>query len=49
MSNQIHTMKDKTTGTWYNKQDDAKRASGVGYKTQQEAIESARIIAKNQA
>lgn len=48
MANQIHTMKDKTTGTWYNKQDDAKRASGVGYKTQQEAIESARIIAKNQ-
>ena len=26
MTNQIHTMLDKETGTWYNKQDGAKRA-----------------------
>lgn len=34
MVNQIHTMKDKETGTWYNKQDGAKRASNAGFATQ---------------
>ena len=48
MSNQIHTMKDKNTGTWYNKQDGAKRASNKGFATQREAAESARKIAINQ-
>lgn len=48
MSKQIHTMKDKNTGTWYNKQDGAKRASNKGFATQKEAAESARKIAINQ-
>ena len=48
MANQIHTMKNKATGTWYNKQDGAKRASNVGFATQKEAIASARSIAINQ-
>lgn len=48
MTNQIHTMKDKETGTWYNKQDGAKRASNAGFATQKEAIKAARNIAVNQ-
>lgn len=48
MSNQIHTMLDKETGTWYNKQDGATRASNAGFETQKEAIEAARTIAINQ-
>lgn len=48
MNNQIHTMKNKSNGTWYNKQDDAKRASNAGFATQKEAVNSARSIAINQ-
>lgn len=48
MSKQIHTMLNKETGTWYNKQDGAKRASNTGFATQKEAINSARSIAINQ-
>lgn len=48
MVNQIHTMKDKETGTWYNKQDGAKRASNAGFATQKEAADAARNIAINQ-
>ena len=48
MTNQIHTMKDRSTGTWYNKQDDAKRASNAGFATQREASASARQIAIHQ-
>ena len=48
MTNQIHTIYDKETGTWYNKQDNASRASNAGFATQKEAIEAARTIAINQ-
>lgn len=45
---QIHTMLDKETNTWYNKQDGAKRVSNAGFKTQKEAIAAAKSIAINQ-
>ena len=45
---QIHTMKNKDTGLWYNKQDNASRASNSGFRTQNEAAESGRQIAINQ-
>jgi len=48
MSKQIHTMLDKKTGTWYNKQDGATKASNSGFKTQKEAINAARSIAISQ-
>lgn len=38
MTNQIHTMLDKETGTWYNKQDGAKRASNAGFETQKKLL-----------
>lgn len=44
----IHTMKNKTNNTWYNKKDGASRASTSGFKTQSDAIRSARQIAINQ-
>lgn len=45
---QIHTMKDKDSGTWYNKKDGASRASNAGFDTQKEAIEAGKTIAINQ-
>lgn len=48
MGTQIHTMYNKTTGTWYNKQDGAKRASNIRFNTQKEAASAARNIAINQ-
>ncbi len=48
MTKQIHTMYNKETKTWYNKQDNANRASNAGFSTQKEAIDAARTIAINQ-
>ena len=48
MTKQIHTMYNKETKTWYNKQDNANRASNAGFSTQNEAIDAARTIAINQ-
>lgn len=48
MAKQIHTMYNKSTGTWYNKQDGAKRVSNCGFSTQKEAAIAARSIAINQ-
>lgn len=48
MSKQIHTMYNKKTETWYNKQDGATRASNSGFATQKEAANAARNIAINQ-
>lgn len=45
---QIHTMKDKDSGTLYNKKDGASRASNAGFDTQKEAIEAGKTIAINQ-
>lgn len=45
---QIHTMKNKETGEWYNKQDGANRASNAGFSTQKAATEAGRTIAINQ-
>lgn len=47
-NNQIHVLHDKGTNSWYGKQTGAERCSFVGLSTQQEAIQRATNIARNQ-
>ena len=45
---ELTRLYNKETKTWYNKQDNANRASNAGFSTQKEAIDAARTIAINQ-
>ena len=47
-SKQIHVLHNKGTNSWYGKQPGTERCSFVGLSTQQEAIQRATNIARNQ-